>query len=64
MSKKQSNKARATEPETVSCHVRFPVPLYKWLTDKAQPEFKSPQKKVIEIVLAAQDAERQQEQVA
>lgn len=64
MSKKQSNRARATEPETVSCHVRFPIPLYDWLTGKAAPEFKSPQKKVIEIVLAAQEADARQEQIA
>lgn len=50
--------------ETVSCHVRFPTPLYRWLMDKAQPEFKSPQKKVIELVLAAQEAESRQEQAA
>jgi hypothetical protein len=64
MSKKRINKVRANEPETVSCHVRFPVPIYQWLTGKAAPEFKSAQKKVIEIVLAAQEAEAREEQAA
>lgn len=64
MSKKRTTKARTAEQETVSCHVRFPVPLYDWLTTKAKPEFKSPQKKVIELVLAAQEAEARQEEAA
>jgi hypothetical protein len=64
MSKKKASRPRANEPETVSCHVRFPVPLYQWLSNKATPEFKSAQKKVIEIVLAAQEAESRQEQAA
>jgi hypothetical protein len=64
MSKKRINKVRVNEPETVSCHVRFPVPLYDWLASKAKPEFKSPQKKVIELVLAAQEAELRQEEAA
>jgi hypothetical protein len=47
------------EPETVSCHVRFPKPVYDWLARKAEPQFKSVQQVVIEIALKAQHRQSQ-----
>jgi hypothetical protein len=52
------------ESQTTSCHVRFPLPIYQWLSDKASPQFKSVQQIVIEIVIAAQQSETQREEAA
>jgi hypothetical protein len=50
--------------ETVSCHVRFPRDLYKWLGRDVPSRYRSVQERVIEIARQAQDAESTQEQAA
>lgn len=53
------------EPDTVSCHVRFPRELFKWLEREVPGRYRSVQERVIELARDAQrNEEARQEQAA
>jgi hypothetical protein len=64
MARTKNQNTKSQQAETQPCHLRLPVPVYRWLQKIAAPEFKSVQQKIIEICLAAQKAEAQEQKAA